>query len=528
MSRWAQLGLFFALPLQAAWFAGLAALWGIWYLLRERKPYLGVAFVIMAVFGTLGQLLSSQAFVPTLVPPPYVQVTTGGAPNPISPLLHELSGWNPKDSFRREARRVDQGFWRFPRYSTRSGIEYREFLTGRWYPVEAGRTYTQSFYLRHDGTEARIAIAFFTRKGYHAVPVHMQEVAPKVWRAWATYTVQEGDKELRAVDFINNGGDYSYLDIGWPQLEQGSTPTAYRMGPTGLMPQSWRVWWWVGAVLMGFLVLQAGVWFFRQLSPQTVAQAVLLGMLALLGYAGWQWLEVGPGGRVAGLTPQPNILGHGAVMLAGLVWVLGGRRLGGLALVVAGLLLWVSGSRTAFWAMLLLGTAWGWSLGRYRFVALGLAGLLGAIALWQPELLGRFAQALTLDHNAQARLQFWWIAWQAMWENPLGGIGFGNFALYFDLNPPPQTIEYTPGHAHNLVLQLLAEGGGLALFGFLLWLAIVLRVLWRAKAASVMTLALLALVLNSLDFTFFSAWVYYPLLLAFAWVVAQEKASTTI
>lgn len=522
MSRWAGLGLAL-LPLQAPWFAALAALVGFWRLLLGRKPYLGGAFLGLALLGALGQGLSFQGFVFALSPPDYVTTTKGGPPNPISPLLHGFLGWNHEDLGQRIAQRVAQGFWRIPRHNPKTGREFREFLEDRWYPLEPGQTYTQSFYLRHDGSQARLTITFFTQRGHHPVPTQMKLVAPGVWRVWARYTAQEGDGAVRAIDILNEGGDFTYLEVGWPQLEQGPTPSPYRMGPTGLRELGWRLQWWVGAALMGFLVLQGGVWLFQRTPTPapTAALAVLVGMLAHLGYAGWQWLEAGTGARVAGLTPQPNFLGHGAVAAAGLVWVLGGRRLGGVALAVATLTLWLSGSRTAFWALLLLGLGWGWSLGRYRWAALGMGGLLAGVALAEPGLLGRLAQ-VAFDHSAQARLQFWQVAWQAFREHPLGGVGFGHFPLYFDLHPPSGAIEYSPGHAHNLGLHLLAEGGLLSLLGLGLWLAGVARALVARRAWPALVLLGAILLLNTTDFTFFSAWVYYPLILATASALAQR------
>ncbi len=132
---------------------------------------------------------------------------------------------------------------------------------------------------------------------------------------------------------------------------------------------------------MGFLVLQGGgVALPADACPYRRAGGAggHAGPPGLRGVAVARGRE---GARVAGLTPQPNFLGHGAVAAAGLVWVLGGRRLGGVALAVATLTLWLSGSRTAFWALLLLGLGWGWSLGRYRWAALGMGGLLAGVAL---------------------------------------------------------------------------------------------------------------------------------------------------
>lgn len=517
MKYWLSLGLFALLSLQATWFAALAGLVGFANLLRVRKVGFVGPFVGFALLGGLGQWFSSESFVPRSVAPGYVALSTTSKPsNPISPLLYELSGWNYEDGNRRAVKPADQGFWRIPRYDPQTGREYREFLTGRWYTLEPGRTYTQSFYLRHDGSEAKIAITFFTNRGHNLESTQMEFVTAGVWRVWASYKAQAEDNAVRAIDFISNGGDFTYLDVGWPQLEEGSSPSAYRPGDVGLKSLVWRIQWWAGTALMGFLVLWAGVTLFESFPFNRIALALWLGLFFHLGLALWQWLAGGMDARVTGLTPQPNLLGHGAVAIAGLIWVIGGNRLGGLALLLAALMVWLSGSRTAFWGLLLLAGAWGWSLGSRRWLAFGLAFGLVGLLIWQPELLGRLSQALVFDSNAQARFQFWQAAVQAFQTYPLGGIGLGHFTLYFDLHPPASVIEYAPGHAHSIFLHLLAEGGLLALLGFMTWVLGSSPVLWRTRAWPTVVLLVVVLVMNSFDFTFFSAWVYYPLILAMA------------
>jgi hypothetical protein len=441
------------------------------------------------------------------------------------PLLYDLLGWNARDGGRREAVAVDQGFWRIPRSDPRSGRAYTEFLNERWYPLEAGRTYTQSFYIRHDGSQAHLAITFFTRRGHHEVPTHTEQVAPQVWRVWAVYTAQEGDIAVRALDFFAEVGNFSYLDVGWAQLEPGSAPTPYRFGRLGLESLAERVGWWVGTALMGFLVIQTGVWLFSRLAARRAAQMVLLGLGLHLGYALWQKLSHEGAARVAGLASQPNLFGHGAVMMAGLVWVLVGKRLGGMALLMAFLMVWTSGSRAALWGLLVLALAWSWGLGRWRWAALTPLGLL-AVSLWAwPAALGRLSQVFVLDTNAQARLQFWQVALQLAREQPLGGVGFGNFPIYFQFNLPPKPIEFSPGHAHNLLLHLLAEGGLLSVCGLVVLLGAMVAVIFRARAWPVLTLLLVALLLNLLDYSFFTAWCFYPLMLATAWALTRSRTT---
>ena len=56
------------------------------------------------------------------------------------------------------------------------------------------------------------------------------------------------------------------------------------------------------------------------------------------------------------------------------------------------------------------------------------------------------------------------------------------------------------------------------------WLTVgILRLLLRARAWPVVTVFTVALVMNMLDYTFFSAWVYYPLILAVASAAAARE-----
>nr|WP_223299808.1 O-antigen ligase family protein [Meiothermus taiwanensis] len=212
-------------------------------------------------------------------------------------------------------------------------------------------------------------------------------------------------------------------------------------------------------------------------------------------------------------------------MLAGLVWLLGGSRWGGAALAVSGLLIWVTGSRAAFWGWLLLLVVWWWGLGRWRWSMLGV--LVGGAFLlaWQPEWLGRLSQATTLDSSAQSRLVIWQVAMRAFLEYPWTGVGFGNFPVYYQIHRPQGALEAITGHAHNLWLHLVAEGGGLALLGFLLWLGGLLGWLIRLQAGRVLALVAVVLVLGLFDFSFFFAGVYYTLLLALGVCISRFDSS---
>lgn len=510
------------LPLEPAWAGGVLALLGVWGLAQGGRLRLWRPFLLFALLGTLGQLFSpSELF--SLPHPTFLGTPPSGLPpNLIRPFdLDGMFGWNPQDGGGGFAERREGGFWRLPRRNPRTGREQGEFLADRWYRLEAGKTYTQSFYLRHDGTRASFQITFFTEQGHHPVPTQMAPVAPGVWRVWGSYTAQEGDRSVRAIDFLNGGGDWTYLEVGWAQLEEGTAPTPYRPGVIN-QPSLWqRVSWWIGTALISGLVLSGSMFLLQRIEARWVAAALTAGLALHLGYGIHQLLnlpEWGPA-RASGFSPQPNLFGHGAVVVAGLAWLLGGSRIGGLALMLATGAVWASGSRTAFLALLMLLVGWVWSLRRWRWVVLVSLLTLGAGLVAQPEHLGRLAGLFNPTSIAEARPQIWEVAWQAFREHPWGGVGWGQFPLYYKLNLPAQPLEVAAQHGHNLLLQLLAEGGVLGLLAFLsLWGGVALMV-FRSRERRAGLLLLLALLLNTFDYTWFYAAVHYPLWIAVAWAL---------
>lgn len=524
--------LFVLLSTQATWFAVAAVLISLWQVIHTKKIYLWGTFLCFIMLGVIGQLFSSNTRPDFPEKPPFLSSASPSSQtkNLITiPLLYDVAGWNFLDGSYRSAQKGDQGFWRIPRNNPTTGRVQTEVLGERWVSLEVGQTYTQSFYIRHDGNTAKFIITFFTQRGHNPVNTHIQPVAPRVWRVWGSYTAQAGDVSVRVIDFFPPEGDFTYLDVGWAQLEQHPEPTPFHFGKVELRNRSERIVWWAGAGLLGLLTLQTGIWLFSRLNGESAAIALLAGLALHLLYILWQLWGMGEA-RATGLTPQPNILGHGMVVIAGLTWAVGGNRLGGLAILLAGFGVWASGSRAALWGLLLLLLVWCWGLGRLRWPALGLLAFMGILLLMEPGILGRLSQAFTVDTNAQARLQFWEVAWMLAREHPLNGIGFGNFNQYFQLNMPSGAIEFAPGHSHNLFLHLLTEGGLFALSGVIILLTGVARLAWKAQNRAVLTLLGSVLVLNIVDFTFFVAWSYYPLMMAVAWILIrkQELPSVTM
>lgn len=126
-----------------------------------------------------------------------------------------------------------------------------------------------------------------------------------------------------------------------------------------------------------------------------------------------------------------------------------------------------SQSRAGFLALAVVlgGLAW---TSRYRFRAIGAVAILitAAMIVSSGEIQDRISSIIAYRQDESARSRFWtWsMAREILLQNPMVGVGFGNFEL------AKSYIEGSRKAAHNIYLQNLAE---LGLLGHPLWLLLV-------------------------------------------------------
>lgn len=237
-----------------------------------------------------------------------------------------------------------------------------------------------------------------------------------------------------------------------------------------------------GFVLMGRFMRAHGT--FAQPNPY----GGYLGLMLPLGYATVlaMWREAWPlGARRRGAGPKTAAL---------LLW---GLALGATTAMAAGLVM--SWSRGA-----LLGAAAGaalvlLALGRRVWLTLALLVLLAApLSAGMPSLLpeslaGRITEALdyvgtedvtaveVTDANFATieRLAHWRAAWRMFERAPWLGVGTGQYAAVYPSVAVPRWDDPL-GHAHNVLLNVLAEGGLVALATYLSLMAAALWTAWRA------------------------------------------------
>ena len=78
--------------------------------------------------------------------------------------------------------------------------------------------------------------------------------------------------------------------------------------------------------------------------------------------------------------------------------------------------------------------------------------LFGIVGLAGEEILGRFTEA---DADAVNRLAYYRTTWEAIWDRPLLGTGYGTYADAFRAYNHPGTGTYFLDKAHNTYLQMM-------------------------------------------------------------------------
>ncbi|HZV38334.1 MAG TPA: O-antigen ligase family protein [Pseudoxanthomonas sp.] len=222
--------------------------------------------------------------------------------------------------------------------------------------------------------------------------------------------------------------------------------------------------------VLAYVLLANAVDTRARLETTMAVLTVCAGVLALHGVEqastgiGWTGVELSQGTRIqyVGIFNDPNDLGLLFVMCLPMAFYLSGR--GGLMglrrlfwLAVAGLLLWgcyLTNSRGTLLAALALLAVYVW-----RKRGMLAAGILGSVALTGLMMLPSRLQEMDVsEESAMGRVESWYEGVQMFRQNPLFGVGAGNYT------------DYNPLTAHNSFVLVLAE---LGIIGFTVWLAIV-------------------------------------------------------
>ncbi len=285
--------------------------------------------------------------------------------------------------------------------------------------------------------------------------------------------------------------------------------TAWRKTAAGLryLPFMWLVAIAVATpqrrgLTLGGIALIAAIWTLDALAQAAFGTSPLFWSMDQLkwvvsGHGLCSAQEVAAADRLSGVLGPCNLkFGQVLASLSPFLLFAAARRGGlwgwGLATAAVGVVLVLAGSRAAWLTYALVVVYSGWRLLGARALMVCLAvGLVAAVAVGfgsaqVRERVARTAMAWEGDGDGvnqalSGRAQIWEAAGCMISAHPINGVGARGFRdAYPACNPAPQAQEvWGDGpalHAHQIVLEILAETGVL---GLLLWLAAVAQA-WRA------------------------------------------------
>lgn len=333
---------------------------------------------------------------------------------------------------------------------------------------------------------------------------------------------------------------------------------------------------WLALTLLGFAISLPGARFVEasitQLGKWTF-HAVLLVLLASMTERRWQLLTVqaiglatgglaasglaayASGGRYdvnfyEGIGTRSASGMHLAIVLPMLVGLVGMRRSGAFwrSLLIAATALSVCALALTYaragWVALVAALLVMALVGRQGVPVLGLLVVALGLLVWAPEdVRERFGTIFTLGGYGEdasvtnaIRLELMWRAVLLIRENPIIGVGLGNYAMAIPWYLYDSMLTPYGAVPHNIYLLVWAEGGFLALVGFLGFLWAIGADLWRAtRQAAAPARALLTGLLGSWtavvtfmmfgdDFNHLLVWTVLGLALGIARVWRDEPA----
>jgi O-antigen ligase len=285
--------------------------------------------------------------------------------------------------------------------------------------------------------------------------------------------------------------------------------TAWRKTAAGLryLPFMWLVAIAVATpqrrrLTLGGIAVIAAIWTLDALGQAAFGSSPLFWSMdqlkwAVSGHGLCNAQEVAAVDRLSGVLGPCNLkFGQVLASLSPFLLFAAARRGGlwgwGLATAAVGVVLVLAGSRAAWLTYALVVVYSGWRLlGARALMACLAVGLVAAVAVGLGssqvrERVARTAMAWEGDGDGvnqalSGRAQIWEAAGCMISEHPINGVGARGFRdAYPACNPAPRAQEvWGEGpalHAHQIVLEILAETGVL---GLLLWLAAVAQA-WRA------------------------------------------------
>jgi len=264
---------------------------------------------------------------------------------------------------------------------------------------------------------------------------------------------------------------------------------------------------------------------------RTAAESVLANPSWLVEIGGRVWL------RALGVFPDPHtlafFLGLSFCLVFAAAWER--KKRAGWLLLPSGLLfsaLLLTFSRGGYLglgaALVFFGTAVWPKIkisGRLVFAS-GAVFLLAIIFFWGTPVLGRFQSIFDFGEGSNlGRLQIWRQSLEVAKQNPLLGVGLGNYPAALNFNENYRSAV----SSHNAYLDILAETGVLGLSAWLFFWLVVLRAAWgktrKAKEPAFFYAGIGSAIIYFLTHSFFETAIFNPTVAAWLAMISGLAVS---
>jgi hypothetical protein len=426
--------------------------------------------------------------------------------------------------------RFSDGFWQILNLKDKNHT--LEILTQSKFYIESGKTYTQSIFVRHNGSNLGLQFTFFSANGHFPAKTNINRLSNDLYRISATYVGRPGDIWIRAVDLlVLPDANWDQLSIGFAQLELSDIATPYQWQQNYSFKPEISFFWWVGVFFISFIAMTIGyssskLVFFLFLKYSSALILIIYGLMSI-SQGGNDVFNLKIQFLDLVVTENTNFIAHSSVIISSIILLLEDSAFSILFLLLSLVVSVLFKSYTAIFGNFALLSM---CFFRHYSIKIKIVYLAIPMIIFTYIFTSNFYRILDF-YSIRSRLEVWLVTTKIWIQNPLFGIGINQFPESYIQFRSLSDLDSTLTHAHNIILQLLAESGifGCAIYiTFLIFIAS--KIYFKDKNIA-LTILLTIFTMNMFDFTWFYAWIHIPI-----WIVIgiafrirlQQEASLKI
>jgi O-Antigen ligase len=426
----------------------------------------------------------------------------------FSDVLNSLFAFsNDKQNSLQRVTHFSKGFWQISNLKKKGHV--LEILTQSKFYIQSGKTYTQSVFVKHDGSNLGLQFSFFSANGHSPAKTTVRRLNNSLYRIFATYIAKPGDIWIRAVDLlVLSEANWNHLSIGFAQLELSSNVTPYQLKQNYSFKPGESFFWWIGIFFVSFIAMIIGyssskLVYLLVLRYLSVLILIIYGLISIFQKNNDTLNLKIPFINLI-ITENANFIAHSSVIISSIILLLEFSIPSVVFLLLTFAITVLFKSYTAIFGALVLLLVWFFKSLKIRKSYIYLTSSVFIFTF-----IINFQQILNF-YPVRSRLEVWRAATEIWLQKPFFGVGISQFSETYIQFRRLNDLDLTVTHAHNIILQLLAESGIFGCALYLIFLFLILRKIYFKKNIALTILATI-FAMNMFDFTWFYAWIHIPI-----------------